>query len=89
VTTKNDPDDYTWYSASGYAGGPPPPHPISQGRCAVSDDGCLQVSPDDDYYCGTVSAVNSKSLALLILKNQGYQVVLHRIVDNEIAVEKT
>jgi len=67
---------YSWSSDGSYMSGPPSPRPIDHGRLYVDSDGSLRVEPDDDYYCGEMSAELSKQLAIEILRKQGWHLTV-------------
>lgn len=57
-----------WYRDTVFAGGGKKlPKPEEQGYIMLSEDGSLDVCPEDDYYNGKVSAADARALALAIL----------------------
>jgi hypothetical protein len=47
---------------------PPSTEEIAQGLLSVQPDGALSVTPDDDYYRGTIAAADAIELAHAILR---------------------
>lgn len=62
-----------FFSEYVYAGGGKKlDRPVRHGAITLNPDGTLDVSPDDDYYGGRVSAADARTLAFAILAKEGY-----------------
>lgn len=58
-----------WYTFLVYAGGGKKlDRPERNGTIVLHDDGSLEIEPGDDYYGGSVTAVDARALALEILR---------------------
>lgn len=59
---------WVWKSDSVYCGGGKKlPKPTEQGTIGVNDDGTIWLSPDDDYYSGSLTLEQSIELAYAVL----------------------